>query len=274
MHIYCTGEGNPTVILDSGLGDSYLSWHKVQPEVSKFTRVCSYDRAGLGYSEPSAEPRTSRVIALELHALLQAGSVSPPFLMVGHSMGGYDVRLYHSMYPNEIVGMVLLDASPDHGNRFSRELKTLQASWHREAQAIAYGTPLGISRLLDWCKKDPFVRAAECNWNTARERVAELEEFLASAREAAASGSLGDLPLAVLSRDPAHQPANVTADLATVNAAWDAMQVELTHLSRQARRTIAEGSSHYIQIDRPDLVVDAVHTLVDQTRRQSNSFAP
>jgi len=77
MHIDCTGEGSPTVILDSGLGDSYLSWRKVQPEIAKFTRVCSYDRAGLGYSEPSSQPRTSKVIAEELHALLQAASVSP-----------------------------------------------------------------------------------------------------------------------------------------------------------------------------------------------------
>ena len=89
MHINCTGEGNPAVILDSGLGDTYLAWHKVQPEMAKFTRVCSYDRAGLGYSDPSSRPRTSRVIAEELHELLQAAGVAPRFVIVGHSMGGY-----------------------------------------------------------------------------------------------------------------------------------------------------------------------------------------
>jgi pimeloyl-ACP methyl ester carboxylesterase len=77
MHLNCSGESSPTVILDSGLGDSSLSWHKVQPEIAKFARVCSYDRAGLGYSDPSSRPRTSRVIAEELHDLLQAGGVAP-----------------------------------------------------------------------------------------------------------------------------------------------------------------------------------------------------
>ena len=119
MHIDCTGEGNPTVILEAGLGDTYLSWRKVQPEIAKFARVCSYDRAGLGYSDSSSQPRTSRVIAQELHALLQAAQVPPPYVLVGHSMGGYDVRLYASLYRDEIAGMVLVDAShPDQETRF------------------------------------------------------------------------------------------------------------------------------------------------------------
>ena len=114
MHIDCTGEGSPTVILDSGLGDTYLAWRKVQPELAKFTRVCSYDRAGLGYSESSSQPRTSKVIAAELHALLQAADIAPPYVLVGHSVGGFDVRLYASLYPTEVAGMVLVDAShPD-----------------------------------------------------------------------------------------------------------------------------------------------------------------
>ena len=99
MHIDCTGEGSPTVILESGLGDTYVSWRKVQPQIAKFTRVCSYDRAGLGYSDSSSQPRTSKVIAGELHALLKAAGIAPPYVLVGHSMGGYDVRLYASLYP-------------------------------------------------------------------------------------------------------------------------------------------------------------------------------
>src|SRR3954465_12438069 len=86
MHIHCTGDGSPAVILDSGLGDTYLSWRKVQPEIAIFARVCSYDRAGLGYSDPSSSPRTSSVIATELHALLHATGIAPPYVLVGHSM--------------------------------------------------------------------------------------------------------------------------------------------------------------------------------------------
>src|ERR1700733_6015434 len=105
VHIDCMGEGSPAVILDSGLGDSYVSWRKVQPQIAKFTRVCSYDRAGLGFSDPSPRPRTSTVIAEELHQLLQAAGIAPLYVIVGHSMGGYDVRLYASLYRPEGGGV-------------------------------------------------------------------------------------------------------------------------------------------------------------------------
>src|SRR5579885_2054739 len=85
MHIFCVGQGSPAVILDSGMGDTYLSWRKVQPQIAGFTQVCSYDRAGLGYSDRTTEPRTSQVIAKQLHALLQAAGIAPPYVLVGHS---------------------------------------------------------------------------------------------------------------------------------------------------------------------------------------------
>ncbi len=114
MHIDCIGKGSPTVVLDSGLSDSSLSWYKVQPEVAKFTRVCSYDRAGLGWSEPSRNPRNSGVFAEELHTVLHNAKINSPFVLVGHSMGGYDVRIFASRFPSEVVGMVLVDsAHPD-----------------------------------------------------------------------------------------------------------------------------------------------------------------
>jgi len=276
MHIDCTGEGSPTVILDSGLGDSYLSWRKVQPEIAKFTRVCSYDRAGLGYSDPSSEPRTSKVIAEELHALLLAASVSPPYVIVGHSMGGYDVRVYTSLYRNDVVGMVLVDAShPDQENRFPPELKNMEGSWHREAQFIAATMPLGIPRLLGLCENDPVTRAADCNWHSAREQVAEINAFPASAAETASTGSLSDLPLAVLSHDPDKPSSDLPPDLAKpTNEAWEKMQEELAHLSTRGRQTIAKNSAHYIQIDRPDVLIDAVRNIVEQARPARSQSAP
>jgi len=269
MHIDCTGDGGPTVILDSGLGDSYLSWRKVQPEIAKSTRVCSYDRAGLGYSDSSSQPRTSKVIAEEWHALLQTANISPPYVIVGHSMAGYDVRVYTSMYLKEIVGMVLVDAShPDQEDRFPRELKNLEGSWHREAQFIAYTMPFGIPRLLGLCNDDPSSRAADCNWRSSREQLAEIQFFPESAAEAAATGSLGDLPLAVLSHDPDKPSSDLPPDLAKpVNEAWEKMQEELAHLSTRGTQTIAKNSGHYIQLDRPDLVINAVHEVVEEARQ-------
>ena len=269
MHIQCTGDGSPTVILDSGLGDSYLSWHKVQPEIAKFSRVCSYDRAGLGFSDPSSEPRTSKAIAEELHALLQAANISPPYVIVGHSMGGYNVRVYASMYRRDIVGMVLVDAShPDQENRFPPELKNLEGSWHRETEFIAYTTPFGVPRLLGLCDNDPTSRAADCNARAAREQLAEIKAFPESAAETAATGSLGDLPLAVLSHDPDKPSSDLPPEIAKpTNEAWEQMQVELSHLSTRGTQTIAKNSAHYIQIDRPDVVIDAVRNMVEQARQ-------
>ncbi len=268
MHIDCTGSGSPTVVLDSGLGDSYLSWRKVQPEIAKFTRVCSYDRAGLGYSDPSSQPRTSRTIAEELHALLQTASIPPPYVIVGHSMGGYNVRLYTSLYRNEIVGMVLVDAShPDQDNRFPPELKNLEGSWQREAQFVAYTMPFGVPRLLGLCEDSAVTRAADCNWHSAEENLAEIRAFSESAAQTAQTGTLSDLPLAVLSHDPDKPSSDLPPDLAKpMNEAWEKMQEDLAHLSTRGTQTIARNSSHYIQIDRPDVVIDAVRKIVEEAR--------
>jgi pimeloyl-ACP methyl ester carboxylesterase len=275
MHIDCTGDGSPAVILDSGLGDTFLSWRKVQPEIARFTRVCSYDRAGIGYSGSSSRPRTSEVIAQELHALLRAAEIAPPYILVGHSMGGYDVRLYASLYRNEVAGMVLVDAShPDQENRFPPELKNMEGSWQREAEFLAYTMPFGIPRLIGLCDEDPVQRAAECNFQTAREGVAELKAFPESAAQTAATGSFGDMPLAVLSHDPEKPSTELPADLAKpTNDAWEKMQEELSHLSTRGTQSIAKNGAHYIQNDRPDAVIDAIRDVVQQTRQTAVSTA-
>jgi len=269
MHIDCTGQGTPTVVLDSGLGDSFVSWQKVQPEIAKFTQVCSYDRAGIGYSDPSPRARTSHVIAEELNSLLHAAGISPPYILVGHSMGGYDVRVFAGLYRNEVAGVVLVDAShPDQEHRLPVELSGMEASWLREAEFLEFGMPFGVPRLLGLCEENAAIRAVECNFHTAREGVAEMKDFRESAAQAGAAGSLGDLPLAVLSHDPDKPSAELPADLVKpTNDAWEKMQEDLGHLSTRGTQSIAKNSGHYIQMDRPDVVIDAVRSVVDQARQ-------
>lgn len=268
MHIDCTGEGSPAVILESGLGDTYISWRKVQPQVAKLTRVCSYDRAGLGYSDPSPHPRTSENFAQELHALLKAAGVAPPYVLVGHSLGGFGVRIFTSLYRNEVAGLVLVDSShPDQVNRLPPAIKDLDGSELRQAEFLTYTMPFGIPRLLGLCEDDPMARAAECNLHTARETVAERKALTESAAQTAASGSLGDLPLIVLSHDPDRPAADLPADLAgPANEAWEKMQEELEKLSTHGTQTIARNSAHYIQIDRPDVVIESIRSVVGQAR--------
>jgi pimeloyl-ACP methyl ester carboxylesterase len=273
MHIDCTGEGSPTVVLDSGLGDTYLSWKKVQPEISKFTRVCSYDRAGLGYSDSIFGARTSKVIAEQLHALLLAAGVAPPYILVGHSMGGYNVRLYANLYPAEVAGMVLVDSShPEQDKRMPPELKNMQGSWMREAEFVEFSMPFGIPRLMGLCEDDPQMRAAECNWHSAHEGLAEMKAFSESAAETQAAGSLGNIPLVVVSHDPNKPSSELPPDLAKpMNDAWEKMQEELSHLSPRGTQIIAKNSSHYIQWDRPEVVADAVRSVVQQVRELPNA---
>ncbi|MFZ0318598.1 MAG: alpha/beta hydrolase [Candidatus Sulfotelmatobacter sp.] len=269
MHIDCTGQGSPTVILDSGLGDSYVSWVKVQPQIAKFTRVCSYDRAGLGYSDSSSRPRTSRVMATELHTLLHNAGVSPPYVLVGHSMGGYNVRLFYSFYRTEVAGIVLIDSShPEQEKRFPQELHDLDKTWVREQEFLTFSMPFGVPRLLGFCGNDAAVRAADCNFHSYREGLTLLRTFSESAAQAATTGSLGDLPLAVISHDPDVPQPEIPADIVKpMNEAWEQMQDELAHLSTRGVRTVAKNSSHYIQLDRPDVVIETVRGVVEQARQ-------
>lgn len=269
LHIYCTGQGSPTVILDAGLGDSFISWQKVQPQIAKFTRVCSYDRAGLGYSESSPRPRTCRVFVDELQRLLQRAAIASPLILVGHSMGGFDVRLYASLYRHEVAGMVLVDSShPEQQKRLPPAINDLDATWLREQQLFEFTMPFGIPRLLGFCGNDDAARAADCNFHSLRENVAELKAISQSSAQTANSGALGDMPLVVLSHDPDMPQPDLPEDLVKpTNDAWQQMQEELAHLSTRGTQVIARHSGHYIQLDRPDLVVDAVQSVVNQARQ-------
>jgi pimeloyl-ACP methyl ester carboxylesterase len=267
MHLVCTGQGSPTVVLDSGLSDTWLHWYKVQPEVAKFARVCAYDRAGLGWSDPRPGPRTSRRIAEELHALLRNAGVAPPFVLVGHSMGGLDVLIYASLYRTEVVGMVLVDSShPDQYRRLPPQMRSAGASWLRAMTRDRVLMPFGIPRLMGWCgtalrERRAEFRAFDCTAQQKLGTIAEQAGFDESLDQARATGSLGDLPLIVVSEAPAD------AAMKPFLAVWYPLQDDLAHRSSRGTRIIAEGSSHQVHRDRPDVVIGAIRDVVDQSRR-------
>jgi hypothetical protein len=150
----------------------------------------------------------------------------------------------------------------------------MEGSWQREQEFLEYTMPFGIPRLLGFCEDDPAERAAGCNWNSAREQVAEMKAFPESAAQTAMAGSLGDMPLAVLSHDPDKLSTDLPPDIARpVNQAWEKMQEELAQLSTRGTQTISKNSSHYIQFDNPELVISTVRNIVEQARSSHASAA-
>ncbi|MEM7115474.1 MAG: alpha/beta hydrolase [Chloroflexota bacterium] len=111
LHIHCLGEGEPTLIVDTGAADWSLSWLTLHPKLAKQTRTCLYDRAGLGWSEPGPMPRASKQLVTELHTLLNNANIEPPYILLGHSLGGYNARIFHEQFPDEVRGIILLDSA-------------------------------------------------------------------------------------------------------------------------------------------------------------------
>jgi pimeloyl-ACP methyl ester carboxylesterase len=184
-------------------------------------------------------------------------------------MGGLDVRIYAGLYPSDIAGMVLVDSShPDQKKRFPPALNDMEGTWLREQEFLTLIMPFGIPRLMGFCAKDVDVRAADCNFHSQREALAELKSFNESANQASTTGSLGAIPLAVLSSDPNRPEPDLPEDLvAPMNNTWQQMQEELAQLSTKSTHVIARNSGHYIQLDRPDIVVNAVDQMVSQIRK-------
>jgi pimeloyl-ACP methyl ester carboxylesterase len=202
LKINCAGGGSPTVILESGLGDILGGWQRVQSQISNFTRVCSYDRAGYGESDAGPLPRTSLQISSELHTLLQNAGEHPPFILVGHSFGGYSVRVFNGQYPSEVVGVVLADSTQEDEYALLpsawRQLGASQLTrWQSQAEWMPLQINLGIARLRfrKMLGKDGYLILQS---KYLKARASELKEIQTSAAQAHAAGMIGNKPLIVL----------------------------------------------------------------------------
>lgn len=255
LHINCMGTGSPTVVIEAGLGDWSTSWRGVvQPEVAKTTRVCTYDRAGLGWSDANSLPSDAAQFAKELHTLLENANVPGPYVMVGHSLGGFIVRIFAHDYASEVAGVVLVDSM--NPKQVSESLSNKLALFSSIEAALAR---VGVGRLL--VKLPAIASGAPPNGEayyplmfrlqSFQTTANEYKELPVSAAEAAAVKSFGDLPLIVL-----------TAKL-NDNPGWPEWQNELLQLSSNSEHLFAENSGHVIQFDQPDAAVSAILKMIE-----------
>jgi len=239
LHINCVGEGSPTVILESALGAMSAHWVRVQQVVAETTRVCAYDRAGMGWSEPGPEPRDARQISSELHTLLKNADTEGPYVLVGHSYGGLYARMYAARYPNEVAGVVLVDSS--HPEQFTRspEGRAMYEQIRRLGAVIPFLTRLGVTRLFNVYPAHPDLppqqRAQIEAFNSSTRQVATTAaEFRATPETTAqvrSTGTLGDKPLAVISAGEQ-------------SSSWLELQDELAALSSDSIHHVVEGATH------------------------------
>jgi pimeloyl-ACP methyl ester carboxylesterase len=278
-HIHLTGNGSPSVVLEAGGMSWSVDWHLVQTGVAKFTSVCSYDRAGFGWSDPGPKPRTSERIVKELHNLLEKAGVIKPYILVGASFGGHTARLFAKTYPDDVVGVVLVDARHEAIDvKMPPAWKKMQAAGKGLCQFMRFVSRLGLLGLLGRLGGEkaapPILAKLPSEMHQVYLEVgfqpqyfqANLDELSAVAesdRQLSAAGLLGSLPLTVIRHGLPEMFAEMPTDQAKqAEKVWQELQGELVKLSFNSQLLVAEKSGHRIQIDQPDIVVEAIRQMV------------
>jgi pimeloyl-ACP methyl ester carboxylesterase len=292
LHVHEAGTGEPAVVLEAGIAASSLSWSLVQPEVAKFARVIRYDRAGLAWSEPTPEPRTAARTARELRALLEHSQIGGPYVLVGHSFGGYIGRLFAAQFPQQVAGIVLVDSpntnewiplKPEERRRlrggalFARIGAMLAAVGVVRfclARFAAGSTGLPrmmmrsfgptalavISRIVGEVQKLPQglwpqVQAHWCLPKSFHSLASHLAHLPESAAQVEATGTLGQIPLVVLTASNPSPERRAAQDV-------------VARLSSRGKHIVAETSGHWIHLDQPELVVDAIRDVCKIARAE------
>ena len=284
INLYCAGAGAPVVLLDAGWNGGIGSWSDVQPALARTTRVCAFDRAGMGFSDPGRLPRDTQAIVSDLHQMLQAAHIPGPYVLVGHSMGALDMRLFASLHAKDAAGLVLVDPASEHqaqrmgaGGRTDPMLAKLMACAEAaEAGKLVAGTPEDAR-----CAPPPRATLAEpararliaILHNPAYHRAIASEYENIATRDSdqidAARRPLGDLPLIVLTAETTGlAPGMSPEQAAAVSGMWRRMHDETAALSRRGENRVVMGSGHLMQVDKPQVVIDAVNEVVGLARKR------
>ncbi len=263
LHVACVGQGTPTVILDAGLGGSSLDWALIQDRLSANVQVCAYDRAGMGWSDVGPHPRSPGQIANELRTLLSSAGVPGPYVLVAHSLSGKSARLFADAHPEDVAAMVLVDTRSEQMDAKTppAEFGAFRTALARQATLLSLARRLGLVRLIGPSLADqptlpPGVGFEMLLLQTQPKSLdATMQEGLArSENDAALSGaSLGAIPLVVIA----------AGDSMTGIPGWAEAQAGLSALSTNGRMVVAEGSSHSVHTDQPEVVIDAVLSVLD-----------
>ena len=265
LHINCTGSGPPTVVFESAIGGWSVDWERVQPLVATNTRVCSYDRAGYGWSEPREESAiSSQLIANELHQLLMNAKEKGPYLIVAHSLGGLHLQAFVHTYPKEVVGAVLVDSS--HEDQFTWEAPTY---WNTPKPAVVPTEPEfdldlikwtpATRKLIDQSRQDPQWQATTNKESQGiRDSVLQLREF----------DRLPNIPLIVLTHGAEKKLEDYWSPR---DLLWNQLQRDLSTLSPRSEHIHVPGAMHYIQLDNPDIVATSINRIVAIARKSEQT---
>tara|TARA_B100001996_G_scaffold37239_1_gene27508 strand:- start:957 stop:1859 length:903 start_codon:yes stop_codon:yes gene_type:complete len=256
MYVDCLGENKPTIIVDVGIAASSASWYKIAKELSKNTRICLYDRAGYGWSDSGRGERTTATIVHELKLLVKRAEIPGPYIIVGHSFGGFTARYFAAKFPEDVAGLVLVDSS------HPEQIYRLSALDNQGKKPLITGRDANApADFSEFERKWYFLNSSR---KATFAQMAELKYFKQSAYQVKHSGPLKDIPIAVLSRGIAQLP---ELNGVSLENEWLDMQKDLLNLSKNSWHSIILNSGHNIYEEAPAKIIENVLEVIEKSRK-------